>query len=232
MRLLRTGKPLVYDGVWEERVRFLSFDNGDLEEVEQKKKPASSALDRYTPYAKLWRKAAHTEVLGASALGICFAERLCKLGGEQIPIGVISLGFGGRELRSFVQPKNAEKLSGYGDKSSIYANFIEPLLKFPIRGVIWYQGEANAAYYSEYADGFLVFAEQLRADKAQTSYADFPFYLVERRRAFRRRWCGRFSVAVYRFRHGARGERHTAVQTEKLLYLRHLRSLERRALCQ
>lgn len=176
---LPDGQMPVYDGVWEERVRFLSFDNGDIEEVEQKKKPASSALDRYTPYAKLWRKAAHTEVLGASALGICFAERLCKLGGEQIPIGVISLGFGGRELRSFVQPKNAEKLSGYGDKSSIYANFIEPLLKFPIRGVIWYQGEANAAYYSEYADGFLVFAEQLRADKAQTSYADFPFYLVE-----------------------------------------------------
>ena len=169
-----------FDGTWENLTRLLSFDSKDLRLAEKKAdKTASALLDRYTPYAKPWRKAAHPETLNASALGLCFASSLCKLGSEQIPVGVISLGFAGRELASFVQPENAKALSGYGEKSLIYKHFIEPLLAFPIRGVIWYQGEANAAYYTEYAEGFRVFAEQLRADKAQSAYTDFPFYIVE-----------------------------------------------------
>lgn len=172
-------KPL-FDGTWENRTRLLSFDSKDLRLAEKKAdKTASALLDRYTPYAKPWRKAAHPETLNASALSLCFASSLCKLGSEQIPVGVISLGFAGRELASFVQPENAKALSGYGEKSLIYKHFIEPLLAFPIRGVIWYQGEANAAYYTEYAEGFRAFAEQLRADKAQSAYTDLPFYIVE-----------------------------------------------------
>ena len=166
-------------GTWENLTRLLSFDSKDLRLAEKKANKTASLLDRYTPYAKPWRTAAHPETLNASALGLCFASSLCKLGSEQIPVGVISLGFAGRELASFVQPKNAKALSGYGEKSLIYKHFIEPLLSFPIRGVIWYQGEANAAYYTEYAEGFRAFAEQLRADKAQSTYTDFPFYIVE-----------------------------------------------------
>ena len=168
---------LVRTGLDEKNVRFLSYGSGDLEHLPSggKSKPRTD-LPRT---GKVWRALCHGEAVNASALGLCFALELNAIGKNEIPVGVLSLGFGGKELRSFVQPPVAKRLSGFGEPSMIYNNFLAPLERMPIRGVIWYQGEANAAYYPEYADGFTAFAEQLRADKAQSTYTNFPFYMVE-----------------------------------------------------
>lgn len=171
------------NGLWEERVRLLTGSASDLPEFavstgkRSKKNEENIALT--VRRANTWHRASHGECVNASALGYLFAKELCTLGGENIPIGVISIGFGGLELRSFVDPTLAKKLSGYGKASVVYENFIRPLLPFAVRGVVWYQGEANAPYYAEYADGLCCFIEQLRADKAQEKYTDFPFYIVE-----------------------------------------------------
>lgn len=171
------------DGAWKERVRLLTNSRDDLSKsavsTDKRNKQDTSASALSVHRASRWQRASHGERVNASALGYLFAKELCTLGGENIPIGIISVGFGGMELRSFVEPSLAKKLSGYGEAGVVYENFIRPLLPFAVRGVVWYQGEANAPYYAEYADGLCRFIEQLRADKAQERYTDFPFYIVE-----------------------------------------------------
>ncbi len=169
------------DGIWEERVRLLSYNTSDLNKALAAEEFDSKSEDAPRPARRMksWHRASHGENLNDSALGYCFGQRLCSLGMGDVPIGVISLGFGGMELRSFVQPELAETLTGYGEISQVYNHFIEPLLPFAVRGVIWYQGEANAPYYLEYADSMTEFLTQFREDKAQKTYTDFPYYIVE-----------------------------------------------------
>jgi len=67
-----------------------------------------------------------------------------------------------------------------------YNAMIAPLQPFAIRGVIWYQGEANSRvpFNTGYKDLMLALVEDWRADWATASNGkverrDFPFYLVQ-----------------------------------------------------
>jgi sialate O-acetylesterase len=53
---------------------------------------------------------------------------------------------------------------------------IAPLIPFAIRGVIWYQGESNAARAEQYAKLFPAMIQGWRADWQQ---GDFPFLFVQ-----------------------------------------------------
>ncbi|OAM87507.1 sialate O-acetylesterase [Termitidicoccus mucosus] len=60
--------------------------------------------------------------------------------------------------------------------SALYNAMIAPLVPYAIRGVIWYQGEANAPRYVEYRTLFPSMIRQWRHDFRQ---GDFPFYYVQ-----------------------------------------------------
>ncbi|MEM6915147.1 MAG: sialate O-acetylesterase [Verrucomicrobiota bacterium] len=67
-----------------------------------------------------------------------------------------------------------------------YNAMIAPLQPYAIRGVIWYQGEANSRepFHSGYRDLMLALTEDWRSDWASASGGlverrDFPFYLVQ-----------------------------------------------------
>jgi sialate O-acetylesterase len=60
--------------------------------------------------------------------------------------------------------------------SAIYNAMIVPLIPCAIRGVIWYQGEANASRYGEYRTLFPSMIRQWREDFKQ---GDIPFYYVQ-----------------------------------------------------
>jgi sialate O-acetylesterase len=59
--------------------------------------------------------------------------------------------------------------------AGIYNAMIAPLVPHGLRGVIWYQGETNAARHAEYASLFTGMIKQWRADFAQP----LPFYFVQ-----------------------------------------------------
>lgn len=70
--------------------------------------------------------------------------------------------------------------------SGHYNAMVAPLQPFAIRGVIWYQGEANSRvpFNDGYKDLMLALVEDWRADWAAASSSkverrDFPFYLVQ-----------------------------------------------------
>ncbi len=58
----------------------------------------------------------------------------------------------------------------------IYNAMLHPLIKFPIKGAIWYQGESNAADPAAYAQ----LQPLLIADwRSKWGLGDFPFYFVQ-----------------------------------------------------
>jgi sialate O-acetylesterase len=57
----------------------------------------------------------------------------------------------------------------------IYNAMIAPLVPYSVRGVLWYQGEANATRHNEYAALFTAMIKQWRADFCQP----LPFYFVQ-----------------------------------------------------
>jgi sialate O-acetylesterase len=58
----------------------------------------------------------------------------------------------------------------------LYNGMIAPLIEFPIRGVIWYQGESNAGRAEQYETLFPAMIESWRTAWNQ---GDFPFYFVQ-----------------------------------------------------
>ena len=127
---------------------------------------------------KSWYDISHPNLVNSSALGLCTGLELIRVGDNYTPIGIVSMGFAGQELACFVPEELSATFSGYGDKSLVYNNFISHINNYPIRGVIWYQGEANAAYVAEYADGLTAFIERFREVRNQQN-RDFPFYIIE-----------------------------------------------------
>lgn len=66
---------------------------------------------------------------------------------------------------------------GFGshDPSSLYNGMIQPLLPFPIKGAIWYQGESNAGQPIEYRTLYAAMIQDWRKRWGN----DFPFYCVQ-----------------------------------------------------
>jgi sialate O-acetylesterase len=59
---------------------------------------------------------------------------------------------------------------------SLFNGMINPLLPFGLRGVIWYQGEANVGRSSEYQ---ALFSAMITAWRAHIGEGDLPFYWVQ-----------------------------------------------------
>ncbi|MBO8131613.1 MAG: hypothetical protein H0Z29_08885 [Candidatus Marinimicrobia bacterium] len=72
------------------------------------------------------------------------------------------------------RPKLTLNLTPY-TPSTLFNGMIYPLVRFPIRGVIWYQGESNVGNASKY---FSLFSTMINCWRKFWGY-DFPFYFVQ-----------------------------------------------------
>ena len=96
---------------------------------------------------KSWAIAQDYPLRNFSALGYFFAKELqAKLG---IPIGIISSAVPGSAIEPWIsneafaaEPYFATQKVG-NDPGKFYTPMVEPVTKFPVRGVLWYQGETN-----------------------------------------------------------------------------------------
>jgi sialate O-acetylesterase len=59
---------------------------------------------------------------------------------------------------------------------NLYNGMLKPILGFPIRGAIWYQGESNAGRAYQYREMFPLMIQNWRDDWKQ---GEFPFYWVQ-----------------------------------------------------
>jgi sialate O-acetylesterase len=90
------------------------------------------------------------------------------------------------EYQAGVEKAKAEKtamprmpenwLTGQHRPGNIFAGVVYPTLGYGIKGVVWYQGEANAGRAYEYKNLFPFMIEQWRKEQGQ---GDFSFYWVQ-----------------------------------------------------
>ncbi len=77
---------------------------------------------------------------------------------------------------SIVEPQ-LPKVNFYAFKPGMmYNSMILPLVKYPIKGVIWYQGESNAGRHEEYKD---LFSTMITNWRNLWKIGDFPFLFVQ-----------------------------------------------------
>jgi sialate O-acetylesterase len=69
-----------------------------------------------------------------------------------------------------------DALREYRIASSIYNGMIEPLIPFPIRGAVWYQGESNEERAEQYG---ILLPTMIRAWRERWGAGDFPFGVVQ-----------------------------------------------------
>jgi sialate O-acetylesterase len=132
-----------------------------------------------------------------TAVGYYFARRLTRE--LDIPIGLIGSNWGGTRIEPWIpaeafetQPELADlveeaknpKPIKKGEKRThqrstlIYNAMIHPLLDYPIKGAIWYQGESNGNPTE--ADAYLPKKKALIGGWRQAwNVGDFPFYFVQ-----------------------------------------------------
>lgn len=75
-----------------------------------------------------------------------------------------------------VPPRPQDWLRGQLRPGNLFAGMLHPTVGYGLKGVIWYQGEGNAARPEEYAELFPFLIEEWRREWGQ---GDFPFYWVQ-----------------------------------------------------
>ncbi len=123
---------------------------------------AASAASASADSGTAWQVCTPQSVGNFSAVAFYFAERLNKE--LSVPIGVINRSKGSTPIEAFMPPNG-----------HLYTSWIKQLQPFAIRGVIWYQGEANRNDGVKYAPKQQAMIEGWRKDWG----LNFSFYIVQ-----------------------------------------------------
>ena len=135
-----------------------------------------------------------------TAVGYFFAREISKE--INVPIGIINISRGGTAIENWIALDAFEKNNYFGDlvastknivldtavisqggKESInnypgllFNGMINPIVSLPIKGMLWYQGEANIGRAYEYRKAFALLINDWRERWGQ---GDFPFYFAQ-----------------------------------------------------
>jgi sialate O-acetylesterase len=133
------------------------------------------------PTAGPWQVCSPQTVARFTAAGFYFAREIFQKTG--VPIGLIDDNWSGTMIEPWISPYALETTP---ERNSMYHAMINPLVRFPIKGVIWYQGESNGGegepYYHKMralVNGWRQAWNQSPPVGAGASIGDFPFYFVQ-----------------------------------------------------
>jgi sialate O-acetylesterase len=134
-----------------------------------------------------WLECGPETVGSFSAVGYYFGRDIQKA--ERIPIGLIHSSWGGTPAEAWATRASLEGNSDLKElvakpstaqpqnrPTFLYNGMIVPLQPFPIKGVIWYQGESNAGRAYQYRT---LFATMIQSWRDSWKQPDLPFYFVQ-----------------------------------------------------
>ena len=131
-----------------------------------------------------WEKAAPSTSGSFSAVGYFFAQQLEKV--LDVPIGIIVTAWGASTAEAWTDSStlndlglgSAEKMAKMKQQtpSVLYNALIHPLIGYGIKGVLWYQGEANRPNANEYEK---IVNAMVTSWRKQWNIGDFPFYYAQ-----------------------------------------------------
>jgi len=146
----------------------------------------------YTPVDDVtasWQPCSPETSPAFSAVGYFFGRDLRKA--LNVPVGLINSSWGGTYAQAWTSPEGmqtneefariyAEGMNRKGDGPNnpcvLYNGMIHPLQPFAFRGVIWYQGEANAGAAYQYRT---LFPTMIKSWRNAWGEGDFPFLFVQ-----------------------------------------------------
>jgi sialate O-acetylesterase len=155
--------------------------------------PERYAKDKVDDVNSNWTVCSTATAADFSAVGYFFARDLYKK--MNIPVGIIFSAFGGTHAEDWTSRealeanpalselvKNYDKTTAQENRpkgklmSGLYNGMIHPLIPYAIKGVAWYQGEANNARPAQYQ---VVLSNLIRNWRQDFRQGDFPFLIVQ-----------------------------------------------------
>lgn len=160
----------------------LNADNQNLRLFTVKKAPMATPQNLCNGK---WDVANAATVGKFSAVGYYYARLLQQK--LKVPVGIICSSVGGTPIEAWMSGKTladfpelfekSKKASAEQSRAShLYNGMIHPLVNYTIKGVLWYQGEANRKDYMYYPDLLEAMVSSWRSD---FGVGEFPFYYVQ-----------------------------------------------------
>lgn len=131
-----------------------------------------------------WEKAAPSTAGSFSAVGYFFAHQLEKV--LDVPIGIVVTAWGSSTAEAWSDVKTLHDLGitipneiaemPQKTPTVLYNAMMHPLIGYGIKGVLWYQGEANRRNANEYEK---IVNAMVSSWREQWDIGDFPFYYAQ-----------------------------------------------------
>ena len=131
-----------------------------------------------------WEKAAPSTAGSFSAVGYFFAQQLEKV--LDVPIGIVVTAWGSSTAEAWSDVKTLHDLGitipneiaevPQITPRGLYNAMMHPLIGYGIKGVLWYQGEANRPNANEYEK---IVNAMVTSWREQWNIGDFPFYYAQ-----------------------------------------------------
>lgn len=174
-----SNEEIATSGEWGSRIRMVTI-------------PQTGAVSPQESVKGQWQVPSPDTAPWMSATGWFFAKMLTRT--LQVPVGIVSCAWGGASVEGW-SPR--ELLNGYPDINLerqlkegwngkwweyytplvMYNGMFYPVRHYTVRGILWYQGEANVGKDS-YAERLRNMVEVWRSDMGGTA-EQLPFYLVQ-----------------------------------------------------
>lgn len=125
-----------------------------------------------------WQKCSTDVTPRMSATGFVFAQRLQAH--LEIPVGLIDANKGGSPVHTWYAPESLRILKAPRDSiRNMYNAMIRTYRDFPIKGVIWYQGESNAWTVESSKNYAAEFQAMIRGWRHDFNDPELPFLFVQ-----------------------------------------------------
>lgn len=151
---------------------------------------AGSTFENFDVENGYWRNS-ETSTVGGDfyAVAYYFAQKMYEE--LNIPIGILNCAYSGAPIQAFISqetlkngayPEEANYTSvkepSCRNASRLFNKMIAPILKYPVSGILWYQGEGNARAYAKYAELQREMVESWRAYSSRNA-DDVPFIFAQ-----------------------------------------------------
>jgi sialate O-acetylesterase len=164
----------------------------DYPEIRQYKVPEHAAPAPTDDAGGAWTVCSPRTAPEFSAVGFFFARAVNRA--EKVPVGLLFTAWGGTMAQAWTSAPALETMADFStargaakamignpdfDKTLpavLYNGMIAPLQPFPIRGVIWYQGESDCDHARQYRELFPALIADWRRG---WGLGDFPFLYVQ-----------------------------------------------------
>jgi sialate O-acetylesterase len=147
--------------------------------------PRGAAEKPVREFDARWQRPSEDGLKDFSAVAWFFGKHLMDDPAlEDVPLGLINSSFGGTSIEAWTPPGKLpdlpkDQISGsmFGiAPGSLFNGMISPLTRLPIKGVLWYQGEANAGQPQAYISLLANLMDQWRTAWQQP---ELPFFIVQ-----------------------------------------------------